>query len=58
LRKLPLEKQASRNSGQDITVGVKQHRLEKKIPYIFDVDNDMVRKQQIKRLEQIIKASR
>ncbi|WP_339837463.1 methylmalonyl-CoA mutase [uncultured Flavobacterium sp.] len=51
-------KQARIDSGQDIIVGVNKYRLEKEDPlHILDVDNDMVRKQQIKRLEQI-KASR
>ncbi|CAM3659037.1 methylmalonyl-CoA mutase [Flavobacterium gelidilacus] len=51
-------KQARIDSGQDIIVGVNKYRLEKEDPlHILDVDNDMVRKQQIERLEQI-KASR
>ncbi|MFT5753849.1 MAG: methylmalonyl-CoA mutase [Flavobacterium sp.] len=51
-------KQARIDSGQDIIVGVNKYRLEKEDPlHILDVDNNMVRKQQIKRLEQI-KASR
>ena len=51
-------KQARIDSGQDIIVGVNKYRLEKEDPLqILDVDNDMVRKQQIERLEQI-KASR
>jgi methylmalonyl-CoA mutase len=51
-------KQARIDSSQDIIVGVNKYRLEKEDPlHILDVDNDMVRKQQIERLEQI-KATR
>ncbi len=51
-------KQARIDSSQDIIVGVNQYRLEKEDPLqILDVDNDMVRKQQIERLNQI-KSSR
>jgi len=51
-------KQARIDSGQDIIVGVNKYRLEKEDPlHILDVDNQMVRKQQIERLQQI-KASR
>ncbi len=51
-------KQARIDSSQDIIVGINKYRLEKEDPlHILDVDNDMVRNQQIKRLEQI-KASR
>jgi methylmalonyl-CoA mutase len=51
-------KQARIDSSQDIIVGVNQYRLEKEDPLqILDVDNDRVRKQQIKRLHQI-KATR
>jgi methylmalonyl-CoA mutase len=51
-------KQARIDSSQDIIVGVNQYRLEKEDPLqILDVDNDMVRKQQIERLQQI-KATR
>jgi methylmalonyl-CoA mutase len=39
-------KQARIDSGQDIIVGVNKYRLEKKIHFILDVDNQMVRKQQ------------
>jgi methylmalonyl-CoA mutase len=47
-------KQARIDSGQDIIVGVNKYRLEKEDPLqILDVDNDMVRKQQIERLNQI-----
>ncbi|MEZ4852663.1 methylmalonyl-CoA mutase [Flavobacterium sp.] len=47
-------KQARIDSGQDIIVGVNKYRLEKEDPlHILDVDNQMVRKQQIERLEQI-----
>jgi methylmalonyl-CoA mutase len=47
-------KQARIDSSQDIIVGVNQYRLEKEDPLqILDVDNDMVRKQQIERLNQI-----
>ena len=47
-------KQARIDSTQDIIVGVNKYRLEKEDPlHILDVDNDMVRKQQIERLEQI-----
>lgn len=51
-------KQARIDSGQDIIVGVNQYRLEKEDPLqILDVDNQMVRKQQLEQLEQI-KATR
>lgn len=51
-------KQARIDSGQDIIVGVNKFRLEKEDPLmILDVDNEMVRKQQLERLAQI-KASR
>ena len=47
-------KQARIDSSQDIIVGVNKYRLEKEDPlHILDVDNDMVRKQQIERLTQI-----
>ncbi|KRD12945.1 methylmalonyl-CoA mutase [Flavobacterium sp. Root901] len=47
-------KQARIDSGQDIIVGVNKYRLEKEDPlHILDVDNQMVRKQQIERLEEI-----
>lgn len=47
-------KQARIDSSQDIIVGVNKYRLEKEDPlHILDVDNDMVRKQQIERLVQI-----
>ncbi|MEN2400704.1 methylmalonyl-CoA mutase [Flavobacterium sp. MC2016-06] len=47
-------KQARIDSGQDIIVGVNQFRLEKEDPlHILDVDNQMVRKQQIDQLEDI-----
>jgi methylmalonyl-CoA mutase len=51
-------KQARIDSSQDIIVGINKYRLEKEDPlHILDVDNDMVRKQQIERLEHI-KATR
>ncbi len=51
-------KQARIDSTQDIIVGVNKFRLEKEDPlHILDVDNQMVRKQQIERLEKI-KATR
>lgn len=51
-------KQARIDSGQDIIVGVNKYRLEKEDPlHILDVDNQMVRRQQIERLEHI-KATR
>jgi methylmalonyl-CoA mutase len=51
-------KQARIDSSQDTIVGVNKYRLEKEDPlHILDVDNQMVRQQQIERLEQI-KASR
>lgn len=47
-------KQARIDSGQDIIVGVNKYRLEKEDPlHILDVDNQMVRKQQIERLIEI-----
>jgi methylmalonyl-CoA mutase len=52
------KKQARIDSNQDIIVGVNQFRLEKEDPlHILDVDNQMVRKQQIEQLEKI-KANR
>ena len=51
-------KQARIDSGQDIIVGVNKYRLDKEDPLqILDVDNQMVRKQQLEQLDQI-KASR
>ena len=51
-------KQARIDSSQDIIVGVNKYRLETEDPlHILDVDNQMVRKQQVERLAQI-KASR
>ncbi|MDI5886375.1 methylmalonyl-CoA mutase [Flavobacterium yafengii] len=51
-------KQARIDSGQDIIVGVNQYRLEKEDPLqILDVDNQMVRKQQLEHLDRI-KATR
>ena len=51
-------KQARIDGNQDIIVGVNKYRLEKEDPLqILDVDNQMVRKQQIEQLKQI-KASR
>ncbi|WPO79170.1 methylmalonyl-CoA mutase [Flavobacterium sp. KACC 22761] len=47
-------KQARIDSGQDIIVGVNKFRLEKEDPlHILDVDNQMVRKQQIEHLTEI-----
>jgi len=47
-------KQARIDSGQDIIVGVNKYRLKKEDPLqILDVDNQKVRRSQIKRLEQI-----
>jgi methylmalonyl-CoA mutase len=44
-------KQARIDSNQDIIVGVNKYRLEKEDPlHILDVDNQMVRKQQIEQL--------
>ncbi|MGO4770028.1 methylmalonyl-CoA mutase [Flavobacterium sp. W22_SRS_FK3] len=52
------KKQARIDSGQDVIVGVNKFRLEKEDPlHILDVDNQMVRKKQIERLEKI-KATR
>jgi methylmalonyl-CoA mutase len=51
-------KQARIDSGQDIIVGVNQFRLDKEDPLqILDVDNQMVRKQQLEQLDRI-KSSR
>ncbi|WP_394776186.1 methylmalonyl-CoA mutase [Flavobacterium sp.] len=51
-------KQARIDSSQDIIVGVNQYRLEKEDPlHILDVDNQMVRKQQVEQLA-TIKANR
>ena len=51
-------KQARIDSSQDIIVGVNKYRLDKEDPlHILDVDNDMVRKQQIQRLN-LIKETR
>jgi methylmalonyl-CoA mutase len=47
-------KQARIDSGQDIIVGVNKFRLEKEDPlHILDVDNQMVRQQQIAQLKKI-----
>ncbi|UQD54862.1 methylmalonyl-CoA mutase [Flavobacterium sp. K5-23] len=51
-------KQARIDSGQDVIVGVNKYRLEKEDPLqILDVDNQMVRKQQLEQLDHI-KATR
>ncbi|EMY3553540.1 methylmalonyl-CoA mutase [Flavobacterium psychrophilum] len=51
-------KQARIDSSQDIIVGVNKYRLEKEDPlHILDVDNQMVRKQQLEQLDKI-KANR
>ncbi|WP_291097613.1 MULTISPECIES: methylmalonyl-CoA mutase [unclassified Flavobacterium] len=51
-------KQARIDSNQDIIVGVNKYRLEKEDPLqILDVDNQMVRRQQLEQLEKI-KATR
>jgi methylmalonyl-CoA mutase len=51
-------KQARIDSGQDIIVGVNKYRLETEDPLqILDVDNQMVRKQQLEQLDHI-KATR
>jgi methylmalonyl-CoA mutase len=51
-------KQARIDSNQDIIVGVNKYRLEKEDPLqILDVDNQMVRKQQMEQLDRI-KATR
>ncbi len=51
-------KQARIDSSQDIIVGVNKYRLEKEDPLqILDVDNQMVRKQQLEQLDRI-KSSR
>jgi methylmalonyl-CoA mutase len=51
-------KQARIDSNQDIIVGVNKYRLEKEDPLqILDVDNQMVRRQQLEQLERI-KATR
>ena len=47
-------KQARIDSGQDIIVGVNKYRLDKEDPLqILDVDNQMVRKQQLEQLDKI-----
>lgn len=47
-------KQARIDSGQDIIVGVNKYRLQKEDPlHILDVDNQMVRKQQLEQLARI-----
>jgi methylmalonyl-CoA mutase len=47
-------KQARIDSSQDIIVGVNKYRLEKEDPLqILDVDNQMVRKQQLEQLDRI-----
>jgi methylmalonyl-CoA mutase len=51
-------KQARIDSSQDIIVGVNKYRLDKEDPlHILDVDNQMVRKQQLEQLDRI-KATR
>ena len=48
------KKQAHIDSGQNIIVGVNKFKLENEDPlHILEVDNDLVRKQQINRLKQI-----
>jgi len=48
------KKQAHIDSGQNIIVGVNKFKLENEEPlHILEVDNDLVRKQQINRLKQI-----
>ena len=48
------KKQAKIDSGEDIIVGVNKYVLENEDPlHILEVDNDLVRKQQIKRLKSI-----
>jgi methylmalonyl-CoA mutase len=50
-------KQARIDSGQDIIVGVNKYRLAKEDPlHILDVDNQMVRRQQLEQLAKIKKA--
>ena len=52
------KKQARIDSAQDIIVGVNKYRLEKEDPlHILDIDNEMVRNQQVAQLKQI-KATR
>ena len=52
------KKQAKIDSGQDVIVGVNKYQLEKEDPlHILEVDNESVRKSQIKRLENL-KATR
>ena len=47
-------KQARIDSGQDVIVGINKYRLEKEDPlHILDVDNQMVRKQQLEQLDKI-----
>lgn len=47
-------KQARIDSGQDVIVGVNQYRLEEEDPLsILEVDNQKVREQQVKRLQEI-----
>ena len=49
-------KQARIDSSQDIIIGVNKYKLEKEDPlHILDVDNQMVRKQQVEQLEHIKK---
>jgi methylmalonyl-CoA mutase len=51
-------KQARIDSSQDVIVGINKYRLEKEDPlHILDVDNQMVRKQQLEQLDKI-RASR
>jgi len=51
-------KQARIDSSQDVIVGINKYRLKKEDPlHILDVDNQMVRKQQLEQLDKI-KASR
>jgi len=51
-------KQARIDSGQDIIVGVNKYRLKKEDPlHILDVDNELVRNQQVERLA-LIKSTR
>ena len=58
IEKAAAKKQARIDSNQDIIVGVNKYKLEKEDPLqILDVDNQMVRRQQLEQLERI-KATR
>ena len=54
IEEVAAKKQARIDSGKDIIVGVNKFKLDYEDPlHILEVDNNIVRKQQIKRLEKL-----